>query len=389
MMMSLDNAENTSPCTPPSTAPSTPPMRQSPGTPTRRPSRGAIFRRHSTGKLKEPAPARRRLGLSRQLLARAPESEHHRQHQESSAAMSGAEAAAGEPVASMSSDADLAMSSAADTIWLRCAGDEKYWSQIRYAHALLVNSIGSEIAMDEAVSRSESVLGPIFRDAIEAQDADRLNAVQMLAVLRELVTRCHGETASAVRARVAAAPTPLFRKRSRFVDDESDADDEEFHGQSDDEVLSGSAADAGLSLATAPVSPWLTALSQASTVTLQTGTASFRALPCIPQQEVVGMQASSSDPQALPITPDRPRRVLKGQLTVDKITPEAPKRKSLSKLANPNQEASLKDEDPSASSRKRMRLPIDQVASGVDHWRSKRSHWLGELEAVQQDDMEP
>lgn len=263
------------------------------------------------------------------------------------------------------------MSSAVDTIWSHCAGDEKYWSQIRYAHSLLVNSIGSEIAMDEAVSRSESVLGPIFRDAIEAQEADRLNAVQMLAVLRELVTRCHGENAAAVRARIAAAPAPL-RKRSRFYDDESDAEDEEFYGNSDDDFSDVSAADAGLCLATPPLKApgappfkglWLNALSQATTPTLRTGTASSGSLPCIPEHESAGMQASSSamqaSPKAMPITPLRPRRVSKGHLAVDdKITPEAPKRKSMSALARPEQEASLKDADPSA---KKMRLPIEQA----------------------------
>eukprot|EP00930_Biecheleria_cincta_P046080 TRINITY_DN3177_c0_g1_i1.p1 TRINITY_DN3177_c0_g1~~TRINITY_DN3177_c0_g1_i1.p1 ORF type:complete len:359 (+),score=72.71 TRINITY_DN3177_c0_g1_i1:25-1101(+) len=344
-MISLDVAENMSPRTPPGTPP---------GTPTRRKSPGAIFRRQSTGKLEEPARARRRLASSRQLLAGASVSEHR---QASSAAMSRAEATAREPVASMPSDTGLAISSAVDTMWLRCAGDDKYWAQIRYAHALLVNSIGSEIAMDEAVSRSESVLGPIFQDAIAAQEADRLNAVEMLAVLRELVTRCNGETAMAVRA--AAAP---LRKRSR-IEDESDT--EEFQG--DDERPSGSAAAAGPShVMAAPTSP---AFPQPRTPTLQAGVASFGTPPCTPHcesGESAGMPASSSAPQTNPasadstppITPLRPRRISKGQLPVDKITPEAPRRKSVSVLASCEQEASSKDEDPSASSRKRMRLPI-------------------------------
>ncbi|CAE8740077.1 unnamed protein product, partial [Polarella glacialis] len=105
----------------------------------------------------------------------------------------------------------LVVSAAVDCILSSpSAGDEKYWAQIRYAYRMLSDSIGSELALSEAVNRGQTVLEPIFRDAILAQEVDRVNAVTMLAVLRELVTRADGETQTSRHAvddpTVALAP---------------------------------------------------------------------------------------------------------------------------------------------------------------------------------------
>lgn len=347
-MMSLEISESMSPGTPPCTAPSTPKSRKSPG---------SIFRRNSTGKLSEPAPARRRLIVPEQLLL---ESESHGRRQESS----GAEAAAREPVASRPTVTSPAISSAVDTIWSRGAGDEKYWSQVRHAHALLASSIGSELAMSEAVSRNESVLGPIFKDAIEAQEIDRLSAAEMLTVLHELMTRCDCETAAAVRARVTAAAAPL-RKRSRH-EDESDTEGEESDRESDEELLSSVTAVAVPSrLMPLPVSVALTAHSQTNAPALQVGTDFSEMPPCVPQHEVAEVQESSSASQTTsasvgstsPITPLRSRRVSKGQLSGDEITPEAPQRRSGFVLVSAAQEdGCFRDVDQSASTRKKVRL---------------------------------
>ncbi|CAE8722552.1 unnamed protein product, partial [Polarella glacialis] len=111
----------------------------------------------------------------------------------------------GQPLgrASFGADRDSILSSPS-------AGDEKYWAQIRYAYRMLSDSIGSELALSEAVNRGQTVLEPIFRDAILAQEVDRVNAVTMLAVLRELVTRADGETQTSRHAvddpTVALAP---------------------------------------------------------------------------------------------------------------------------------------------------------------------------------------
>lgn len=185
----------------------------------------------------------------------------------------------------------------------------------------------------------------------------------MLTVLHELVTRCDGETATTVRARVAATPAPL-RKRSRH-EAESDIEDEETDRESNEELPSGVAAVAGPSLGMPlPASATLTAHSWTNTPALQVGTASSGMQLCVPQHEVAGVQASSSAPQASPaavgstppITPLRSRRVSKGQFSVDRITPEAPQRRSWSALASSEQEAYSKNVDPSASTRKMVRL---------------------------------
>eukprot|EP00913_Durusdinium_trenchii_P031746 g29731.t1 len=85
----------------------------------------------------------------------------------------------------------------------RHSSDEKYWAQIRYAQQLLSRSIGTELALAEA-SRQQ-VLEPLFREILDAQEADRMSAITMLSVLNELVSRWDDEQH---RLR-AASPAPV------------------------------------------------------------------------------------------------------------------------------------------------------------------------------------
>jgi len=182
----------------------------------------------------------------------------------------------------ISSAAEPAVVAAAvDRMLSRC-GDEKYWSQICHAHDLLTRSIGTELTLNEAVSRGEHVLEPIFREAIEAQEVDRLNAMAMLAILRELVTRHNADVTDTRITSAPSLPLSLVAKRVR------PGEEEEEERESQDEMLGDSAAMASISLATAsPASPRSTAASTP---------------PC---------------------TPQRPRRGTGGGLPGDAITPEA------------------------------------------------------------------
>lgn len=165
----------------------------------------------------------------------------------------------GEPESSSSSQPVVLET--ADRILSRARGDEKYWAQICHAHDLVSNCVGTELAMTEAMSRGESVLEPIFRDALEAQEMDRLNAVTMLAVLRELVTLSDGERLAAVSSRLgattAAEATPQPQqagKRARSdADEDDDEEEEEADRHSPDSLQGDSEAVASLSLATSPV----------------------------------------------------------------------------------------------------------------------------------------
>ncbi|CAE7593033.1 DGAT2 [Symbiodinium natans] len=57
-----------------------------------------------------------------------------------------------------------------------------------------MESIGTELVLNEASMHGpEVVLEPLLREAIDAQEADRMSAITMLAILRELVTRLDGE----------------------------------------------------------------------------------------------------------------------------------------------------------------------------------------------------
>jgi len=210
-----------------------------------------------------------------------------------------------EELAISSAAEPAAVAAAVDRMLSRC-GDEKYWSQICHAHDLLTRSIGTELTLNEAVSRGEHVLEPIFREAIEAQEVDRLNAMAMLAILRELVTRHNADVADMRITSASSLPLSLAGKRLR--------PDEEEERESQDEMLGDSAAMASMSLATAsPASPRSTAASTP---------------PC---------------------TPQRPRRGTGGGLPGDAITPEAVRKPM--PVASPE---GNKFEDQS-SKRKRMR----------------------------------
>eukprot|EP00440_Ansanella_granifera_P043217 gb/GFBE01046851.1/.p1 GENE.gb/GFBE01046851.1/~~gb/GFBE01046851.1/.p1 ORF type:complete len:325 (+),score=44.03 gb/GFBE01046851.1/:1-975(+) len=291
----------------------------SPSTPTRR---RPLLRMESTEKLVDTKGVSRGGAMSAELLL--------------ASAASQPEVRASEP--------EPIVSVAADRIWARCAGDEKYWAQIRYAHSLLANSIGTELSMNEAVSRGEAVFEPLFRDAIDGQEADRLNAMTMLAVLRELVTRCDGEVAAARReALEALAPSlPAVVGKRPHPDDDEETYDEEHERESNDELLSDSAAVAALSLATPPPS---------------SPPPSRR--PSNPGSPVVarGCASVASTP---PCTPQRPRRASAGFLSPDGFTPEAvARRASVSLTSSP---ASVKGEDFGAYARKRMR-PVDRTST--------------------------
>lgn len=69
----------------------------------------------------------------------------------------------------------------------RAESDEVYWEQIKSAYELLTNSTQTELALREAVDRNERIISALFRGAIEAQETDRLSALVMLNILRELV----------------------------------------------------------------------------------------------------------------------------------------------------------------------------------------------------------
>lgn len=75
----------------------------------------------------------------------------------------------------------------------RADGDEKYWAQIKFAHQLLSDSTCTELRLTEVVASNRTVFEPLFSEAIAAQESDRLSAVTMLRVLRQLVAEMDAE----------------------------------------------------------------------------------------------------------------------------------------------------------------------------------------------------
>lgn len=84
-------------------------------------------------------------------------------------------------------------------------GEEKYWTQVRHAHRLLVNSIQAELAVAEVVRSNRSVFAPLLQGAADAQDADRLDAAAMLSLLNEMVVEADAFNA---RSRPLPGRTP-------------------------------------------------------------------------------------------------------------------------------------------------------------------------------------
>lgn len=283
----------------------------------------------------------------------------HRATASTAAAILHTEAESSEPV----------VAETVDRILTRARGDEKYWAQICHAHELLSHCVGTELAMTEAMSRGESVLEPIFRDALEAQEMDRLNAVTMLAVLRELVTHSDGERLAAASARAASAALPSSSvteavaqhagKRARSEEDQDGESDERY---SPDSLQGDSEAVASLSLAVPPASPPL--LTPPQTPPLVAAVAgALRAkklkaispapgspplfaggvitpprspppvaasLPASLRASPAASVSSSASTQWTPqVTPERPHRMSLGGLAPDhpdSITPEPPQR---------------------------------------------------------------
>mmetsp|Transcript_50122 Transcript_50122/g.92513 ORF Transcript_50122/g.92513 Transcript_50122/m.92513 type:complete len:266 (+) Transcript_50122:48-845(+) len=69
----------------------------------------------------------------------------------------------------------------------RANSDIKYWAQIVSAHRLLSGSASSELKLREAAAMNETLLLPLFANAIEEQSIERMNATVMLQVLEQLV----------------------------------------------------------------------------------------------------------------------------------------------------------------------------------------------------------
>lgn len=89
------------------------------------------------------------------------------------------------------------------------SGDEKYWAQVRFAHRLLAGSARTEMALREKVRSNFSIFEPLLGDAVGAQEADRLSAIEMLRILECLVAE-EDALRLAARAQVslaAAAPS--------------------------------------------------------------------------------------------------------------------------------------------------------------------------------------
>eukprot|EP00931_Biecheleriopsis_adriatica_P090470 TRINITY_DN64447_c0_g1_i1.p1 TRINITY_DN64447_c0_g1~~TRINITY_DN64447_c0_g1_i1.p1 ORF type:complete len:316 (-),score=54.56 TRINITY_DN64447_c0_g1_i1:43-990(-) len=293
----------------------------SPSTPRRYKSQSAMLRATSTDKLEAPHKGRgvgaggtEPGGLSAQHLTSAT--------QNNSAHVPNATGLA----------SDSVVSHAVGQLWSACAGDEKYWAQIQYAHSLLTKSIGTELAMSEAVSRTEEVLEPIFKDVILAQQEERLNAATMLAVLRELVVLSDGEGAAATREAISstnAASSSVAPFACERCDDDEETQDER---ESQDELLSDSSAIAALSVAAPPTSPPPSV-----------------APPSSPEH--------CSIQSAPPCTPQRPRHSSSRQNF--ELTPEAVTKKAASSTLSPDMKPSPKrddhGEDLEACSRKRIR----------------------------------
>ncbi|CAK9097146.1 unnamed protein product [Durusdinium trenchii] len=184
----------------------------------------------------------------------------------------------------------------------RHSSDEKYWAQIRYAQQLLSRSIGTELALAEA-SRQQ-VLEPLFREILDAQEADRMSAITMLSVLNELVSRWDDEQ-HRLRAASPAPVTPPKNAGKRARPHGSPGSEDR---ESADELMGDTEAMAQMTLAS-PANP---------------GTPPQT--PQRPQRRFRGGAVSASpcrDFGFVPCTPDRaPRRGFVAQ------TPEAPQRRS-------------------------------------------------------------
>mmetsp|Transcript_78994 Transcript_78994/g.209764 ORF Transcript_78994/g.209764 Transcript_78994/m.209764 type:complete len:321 (-) Transcript_78994:131-1093(-) len=90
----------------------------------------------------------------------------------------------------------------------RVEGDDKYWAQIKFAYQLLAESTSTELRLAEVAASHRSELEPLFRDAIAGQEADRLSAVAMLRVLRQLVAETDAEVARRRALARLARPCP-------------------------------------------------------------------------------------------------------------------------------------------------------------------------------------
>lgn len=227
------------------------------------------------------------------------------------------------------------VTSAADRLYQHHRSDDKYWAQIRYAQQLLCRSIGTELAINEA-SRQQ-VLEPLFRDALDAQEADRMSAITMMSVLNELVTRMDGE----MLQRRASSPAPVTPKnagkRARQGSPMSEDRD------SADELMGDTEAIAQMSLASPAPGRTSHAVDSPPMTPPRT--------PQRPQRRFRGAFSASPsrDFSLVPCTPDRaPRPGFVAQ------TPE-PIRRRPALLASP--EPSGKDEDLASKSRKKLRLP--------------------------------
>lgn len=219
------------------------------------------------------------------------------------------------------------INSAADRLY-RHSSDEKYWAQIRYAQQLLSRSIGTELALAEA-SRQQ-VLEPLFREILDAQEADRMSAITMLSVLNELVSRWDDEQ-HRLRAASPAPVTPPKNAGKRARPHGSPGSEDR---ESADELMGDTEAMAQMTLAS-PANP---------------GTPPQT--PQRPQRRFRGGAVSASpcrDFGFVPCTPDRaPRRGFVAQ------TPEAPQRRSSIWLSPA---VTGKDEEDWTKGRKKLRLP--------------------------------
>mmetsp|Transcript_142846 Transcript_142846/g.444234 ORF Transcript_142846/g.444234 Transcript_142846/m.444234 type:complete len:332 (-) Transcript_142846:28-1023(-) len=105
----------------------------------------------------------------------------------------------------------------------RAGADAKYWAQIKFAHQLLMDSTCTELALEEAAAGHRDVLDTLFREAIAGQQADRLSAVAMLRVLRQLVSELEAELA---RGRPAAVGAPRPEREAAAASGEESGGEE-------------------------------------------------------------------------------------------------------------------------------------------------------------------
>jgi hypothetical protein len=145
--------------------------------------------------------------------------------------------------------ADDVVISTVDRLMHHGSADEKYWSQIRYAYRLLSESISAQL--EEQVGRA--VAERVFREVISSHEVDRLNALTMLAVLRELVSRSDAEMIASTRP-----PTfPAVKAKRRHEDGSLACDDDEGYNPpaAEDEATIAAVAALSIAVAPAPSSP--------------------------------------------------------------------------------------------------------------------------------------